>query len=450
MGGDPPEYIPNWPPSQFVLNGITFAPKSRVALANGECFEDTGAIRGTFNPFYIAAHELGHAVHNFGDTYGNSPEKVLFGLYGGNRGPYHLDPFQKSKVGWLSPIVPVQDGWVDIPDVETSNQAIILSEPSHWGDEFFIVENRYAGESYDNVSLNFNPPRVHWNHLYDYLLPDQGLFVWHIDKTPPAGESVIQLLHRDGLPGSGPETDRYYYRDAAFSGDDPKEPDDLPYYDLYDDSIPEDTRWRDGSQSSTGIWAVSPSAETMKAYVDVTGPGVFIQYVGDTHQAKKAGTGGKNFTFRIGNTGDESATFDVSVIGLDSRLSMYTTPPVPVTIPAKSIGGTSFGLSFNDTAGGFIDTFFVKVTRQDMTSITDQVEMEITVCDENLSAPTLTSPKGGMLVDGSSTTLYWATVSGAVTQHDVEVCENSTCSIVARSADVTGSSWQITPPPAGQ
>ena len=437
---------PNWPPAEFVLSGITFAPNGSVALANAECFEDTKSVIGEFNSFYIAAHELGHAVFGFGDTYGNTPEKVLFGLYGGNRGPYHLDPYQKLNAGWLSYTTPLQDGWYEIPNIETTNHAIIYFDPVRGLDEAFIVENRYAGDSYDNVSLNFEPPRIRGNHLYDYLIPDEGLFVWDIHRNPPAGESVIQLIHRDGLPGSGPEPERYYYRDAAFSAEDPKKPDDPPYYDLHDNSIWANTRWRDGSPSGFGIWAISSSGETMKAYLDVHGPGLFIQLRGDVERLIQYGGDTENVVVRIGNTDTDLAEVDVEIVGLDPRLTLSPPPYTPLSITAKTVGDISFGISINDDAGGFSNTFAVRITRQDMPSITDETEITLHVCDAVLEAPTIAIPKNGMTVDGANTKLYWSHPSEIPAHYEIHVCANSACSNVLRSAvQVTGSSWTVTP-----
>lgn len=437
--------VPGWYPGVLQLNNIIFNGSSMMCGVAAGNAEDIGGY-GVFNPFYIFAHELGHAVFGFDDTYGNDPEKVLFGLYGGNRGPYHLDPYQKDRIGWLTPTVVTQDGWYDIPDVETTNQAFILRDPSHGSDEFFIVENRYAGNSYDNVRLNFEPPRMDNNILYDYLPPDQGLFIWHIDETPPSGKSKIQLIHRDGSSGSGSETERFYYRDAAFSGEDPKNPEDPPYYNFYDNSSPANARWRNGSESRCGVWAISNSAKTMRAYLDVPGPGVFIQHMGYPQETMQAGSGGKRFVFEIGNTDEVDAVFIVEIIGLSSELVLYPDPTETlkvVSIPAKTRGGAYFDISFNSTIGGFNDTFTVKVSRQDMPAINDDVDVHVTICNSQLDAPWPTVPIGGMTVDGQDITLSWTNVTDVLDHFDIQICEDSACSQVVRSGWMTNNSWHL-------
>jgi hypothetical protein len=53
-----------------------------------------------------------------------------------------------------------------IPDVETHHRVLVLLDHGRGTDEYFLVENRWPGTSYDAP------------------LPDAGLDVWHIMENP--------------------------------------------------------------------------------------------------------------------------------------------------------------------------------------------------------------------------------------------------------------------------
>ena len=253
---DSGEQVPNWPPEEdfstfFKLGDTSFT--GSVALTHGGAV-DIGA------PFYIFAHELGHSTFGFYDLYpaGRLPEPIWFTLYGGPNGPHHLDPFQRFKIGWLEPTVIEEDGWYAIDDVETSNDAYILHNPMLGTDEYFIVENRWAGSSYDNSDLT--PPNVNSN------IEDEGLILWHIDESREwngnysNGISKLQLIQRDGQSQN--------YSAIAFNAA------DIDCYDFNDLSIPVNAQFWGGVNSNLGVWAVSEAGHTMEAYFDVPGPGI--------------------------------------------------------------------------------------------------------------------------------------------------------------------------------
>jgi hypothetical protein len=81
------------------------------------------------------------------------------------------------------------------------------------------------------------------------------------DGTTSGGFSRLDLIHRGG--GIDPIN-------ASFNGDDPN------YYDFWSGSAPESAKWNDGTDSNTGMWCVSGAGPTMRAYLDVPGPGVFL------------------------------------------------------------------------------------------------------------------------------------------------------------------------------
>jgi M6 family metalloprotease-like protein len=115
-------------------------------------------------------HELCHILLGLGDMY-----FTFFTSTGA--GPYsvmdqhwtcpHIDPFQKLKLGWLHMLSVTRSGEYTVPDVETHHQVLLLLDDAGRGtDEYFIVENRWRGSSFDSV------------------LPDQGIGVWHIMEDP--------------------------------------------------------------------------------------------------------------------------------------------------------------------------------------------------------------------------------------------------------------------------
>jgi len=85
----------------------------------------------------------------------------------------HLDPFAKLKLGWLHPQIIFSSGLYHLHDVETHNTAWFLIDPRRGFKEYFIVENRWPGISFDK------------------LLPDSGLAVWHIMEDPAVYDAAL-------------------------------------------------------------------------------------------------------------------------------------------------------------------------------------------------------------------------------------------------------------------
>ena len=119
----------------------------------------------------IVAHELAHLFldhgnmdFNFQNPYGAGPYSVMAREWG--RGT-HLDPFAKLKFGWLRPQLITRSGHYSLPSIETEQFVWILMNPTHSIDEYYIVENRWRGTSYDEQ------------------MPDVGgLAIWHIMENP--------------------------------------------------------------------------------------------------------------------------------------------------------------------------------------------------------------------------------------------------------------------------
>jgi len=288
----------------------------------------------------LYAHELSHAVFGTPDYYGITPQPVdwftlmgisAVGSWNNPVGPHHLDPFYKMKLGWYSPTVVTQDGYYNIPDAETNPVAFILHDPAHGSDEYFMVENRWKGYSYDNSDELIGPlvpPLPPANDPAD--IPDQGLLVWHVDETrswdgvTTGGFPKVNLTRR-GLTDAT----------ASFNSADPD------YYDFYDGSAPLDAKWYTGVNSKCGVWAASITSDNMRAWLDVPGPGICVDVLTDTPAVIPNDTA--IISVRLINTGDATDTFSLSMGGLTGGLTITT--PGPVTLGSKAETTVDFMVS---------------------------------------------------------------------------------------------------------
>jgi len=279
----------------------------------------------------LYAHELAHEVFDLHDYYYITPQPVnyftLMGHSGINNwtipiGPHHIDPYYKMKLGWYSPTVVTSDGFYDIPDAETNPVAFILHDPSHGTHEYFMVENRWKGLSYDNSNGLIDPltpPLPPADAPID--IPDQGLLIWHVDETrdwngsSTGGFPKVNLTRRGLTDGT-----------AAFNSA------DVDYYDFYDGSSPLDAEWYTGTNSKCGVWAVSKTGQNMRAWLDVPGPGILEVLLTDSVSAIPGSPG--TLSVKVVNTGDATDTFSFSVVGLPGDLT--ATPPGYVTLGSKA------------------------------------------------------------------------------------------------------------------
>jgi M6 family metalloprotease-like protein len=324
----------------------------------------------------LYAHELSHEVLKLVDYYGITPQPVgsftlmgYSGAYSWNTpiGPHHLDSYYKMKMGWMSPTVVTQDGYYDIPDMETNPVAFILHDPSHGTDEYFIVENRWKGLSYDNSDGLIDPlvaPLPPADAPSD--IPDQGLLIWHVDETrswdgaSTGGFPKVNLTRR-GLSNS----------EAAFNSA------DNDYYDFWDGSTPLSSNWYTASNSKCGVWAVSKTQQTMRAWLDVPGPGVCVEETSNTPAVIPDDTA--TVTVRLINTGDTSDTFSLTVGGMTGGLDI--TGPGPVTLAPKAQTEVNILVSpqriFTNAPG--VRTLLVTATSQSNPAVTtsEQAYMEI-------------------------------------------------------------------------
>jgi M6 family metalloprotease-like protein len=142
----------------------------------------------------VLAHELAHLMLNAGDMYFSFFQPYAAGPYSlmdqspNNAG--HLDPLHKLRLGWLTPQVVTSNRWYQLRDIETSQEVLLLYDPVHGPDEYFLVENRWRGSSYDSA------------------LPYSGLGVWQIIENPTVYGSLP-------VP---PSVDSALWNDSAWTG----------------------------------------------------------------------------------------------------------------------------------------------------------------------------------------------------------------------------------------
>ncbi len=168
----------------------------------------------------------------------------------------HFDPWTKMKLGWLDPTPVEHSGTKLVHDVETHHVAYILHDPAHGRQEYFIVENRFPGTSFESD------------------LTGGGLAIWHIHERQPFknheehwGRKTIHLVKPLGLDLRNERDEKTPLRPSGeylWDGADPRRS-----YDLDANSVPANTRWDDGSDSGIRIHDISHASATMSVRFEV-------------------------------------------------------------------------------------------------------------------------------------------------------------------------------------
>jgi hypothetical protein len=215
----------------------------------------------------VVAHELSHILLEAGDMYFSFFQPYAAGPYSlmdqSPSNPPHLDPFHKMKLGWVMPKIVTKSGQYEIRDIETSHEVYILYKASHGAKEYFIVENRWRGNSYDQ------------------FLPFSGFVVWHIIEDPKVYESLpvppsvnpndwndpkwqgwARRAIRMIRPIYGPP-----YNEALWDGSSPQTGYDLLSVDPNPNHVT--LRWADGTPSGFSIRAIPPSSLVMNLVIEV-------------------------------------------------------------------------------------------------------------------------------------------------------------------------------------
>ncbi len=206
--------------------------------------------------FGLAAHELCHQTFNAPDMYFTTLWKWAAAGYSIMDQDYrggHLDPFNKLKTGWISYGVISESGDYALRDIETGHQALIVYDKRRGPKEYFLIENRYKGASYD-AGFNKVPPGI----------VSSGLAIWHIIEDPVLFDTVK-------APDSGQgEWGRRGIRLIRFNGGDPVDDGSALFSNgalVSDDTKPAVLKWLDGSRTGISIQAASIAGPTMTVRV---------------------------------------------------------------------------------------------------------------------------------------------------------------------------------------
>ena len=249
------------PPQPLIVDGVVV---SQITEAYISSKADLG----------VVAHELAHGFLDAPDQYfqcssGGFSHPYAAGSFSlmdkHGRHP-HFDPAQKAFYGWLTPSVVDLDGPLVLHNVEETGQVFRLSRHGHGDREYFLLENRWAGDSYDAGPVGANKP-----------LPDQGLAIWHViedvelskkiyDKTG-VDESKLPCVWNDwarrGIRLIRPVRGSASNWTALWDGEDPATGYDISAYP--DPAHPDRIilRWADGVPSGYEISDLSKADASM-------------------------------------------------------------------------------------------------------------------------------------------------------------------------------------------
>ncbi len=123
----------------------------------------------------LIAHEVAHAAYDLSDMYFRTwtpgvgdvewyhpYEARSYSIMGAEGSYAHIDPVTKLKLGWAVPRIVTGSGYYPLPTIVDSGQVLVLFDPSHGYDEYFVLENRWPSPNFDSN------------------LRDHGVAVWHV------------------------------------------------------------------------------------------------------------------------------------------------------------------------------------------------------------------------------------------------------------------------------
>ena len=231
---------------------------------------------GSMTEYGLICHEMGHdlGLPDLYDTTKPSPNSEGIGEWGlmgsgdwcntATLGdcPVHLDPWCKSWLGWLNPIVVGPGDWLNanIPQVETNQIVYKLWSQGNPANEFFLVENRQ---------------RVGYDRGLVRKEAADGLVIWHVNYTREAWGNRDETLKfidvecADGQAGHIVDAD---HLDAMTNRGCSKD----PWYqgtdtDFYTSSSPDNRDYRGPNNFNTSVEVrnISASGNPMTADLKV-------------------------------------------------------------------------------------------------------------------------------------------------------------------------------------
>jgi len=218
-------------PAPMVVDGVTLT-------AVVEWYAGSPADLGT------PAHELSHLLVGTPDLYMNGLAWPFsahsYSIMDQHWPAGHFDPFVKLKAGWLATAAVTGPGEFVLRDIETRREAIVLYDPARGPGEYFLLENRWRGSSYDAG----RPP-------LSSGIPADGLAIWHIIEDP------ARLVFSNpplGAPGEwGRRGIRLVRRNGGVPEDDTRALFSLAGQTISSATSPARLRWADGSATGFTI-----------------------------------------------------------------------------------------------------------------------------------------------------------------------------------------------------
>jgi hypothetical protein len=205
------------------------------------------------------AHELAHHLLNAPDMYFTAPWPFAAEAYSTMDDSWrtaHLDPFLKLKLEWLPYVVATASGDYVLRDIERSGDVLVLYSPRRGPGEYFLVENRWRGSSYDAGVPSAGPG-----------IPADGLAVWHILEDPSLFRSVTP-------PTGGPDDwGRRGIRLIRANGGTPVNDGSALFSKagatLSDETAPANLRWLSGARSGFTITLLTPPGPTVRVRLTI-------------------------------------------------------------------------------------------------------------------------------------------------------------------------------------
>jgi M6 family metalloprotease-like protein len=215
--------------------------------------------------FNTAAHELSHNLLGSPDMYiaGYWPySAIIYSIMGPPAGTNHLDPVEKLKLGWLNWKVATQSGVYTLKDIETHNEALILYHPQRGTDEYFIIEDRWRGSSYDAGVPNVGKG-----------IPMDGIGIWHVIENPEVFNKMTVWVPRLGVPGEwGRLGIRLIHANGGTPLDDTKTLFNKKGTIISDRTSPAQLLWLDGTRSCFEVKLLSDAGPEIQLEVTITCP----------------------------------------------------------------------------------------------------------------------------------------------------------------------------------
>ncbi|MEW5854686.1 MAG: hypothetical protein AB2A00_38275 [Myxococcota bacterium] len=247
------------------------------------------AMSNTATNLITIIHETAHVALGMIDFYGFDVGSLDIGAAtcGAADNTYFApSAWNKLHWGWITPTVVTQDGYYDVRRADTTGDAFILYDPDRGTSDYFLLENRRMTPGTYDQGSNAN-----------------GLVIWRID---------------DDALGVDPDVDPIgLMRPAA----------GFQAWDAANAAAPQRTMsqpWADGTASQVAVRAIGVAGETVRAYLDVRGPGVLVDtYPVDVGGPVRLTAAGENIVdVPVMNTGEACDTFVFEAIDLPTGWTM--------------------------------------------------------------------------------------------------------------------------------